>query len=77
MNHATHPLISAYISIFPPQISKFRYIKNEKYRLCFDKYFLIRLTYFKSLKIVLISMATILMMSAKMAAVGHLKIKVF
>ena len=35
------------------------------------------LTFFKSLKVVLINMVTILMMSAKMATLGFLKIKVF
>ena len=27
-NHVTHPLTSADINIFPPEISKFRYIKK-------------------------------------------------
>ena len=53
MNHVTHPLGSADISNFSPEISKFCYIK-----------------------IVLIKMATI-MMSARMATQGLLKIKVF
>ena len=35
------------------------------------------LTFFKSLKVVLINMVAILMMSAKMATLGFLKIKVF
>ena len=39
--------------------------------------FLILLTFFESLKIVLINMVTVLMISAKMATLGLLKIKVF
>ena len=38
--------------------------------------FLFRLTYFECLKIFLINMVTILMMSAKMATLGLIKIKV-
>ena len=34
MNHVTHPLSSADVSTFSPEISIFRYIK--KYRLHFD-----------------------------------------
>ena len=36
MNHVTHPLSSAGISIFSPEISKFCYIKKYRYRLEFD-----------------------------------------
>ena len=36
MNHVTHPLSSADISIFSPEISKFCYIKKYRYRLYFD-----------------------------------------
>ena len=36
MNHVTHPLSSANISIFPPEISKFYYIKKYSYRSHFD-----------------------------------------
>ena len=54
MNHVTHPLGSADINNFSPEIGKFCYIK-----------------------IVLIKMATIMMMSAKMATQALLKIKVF
>ena len=39
--------------------------------------FLILLTFFKSLKIFLINMVTILMVSAKLATLGLLKIKIF
>ena len=35
-NHVTHPLSSADISIFSPEISKFCYIKKYRYRLDFD-----------------------------------------
>ena len=69
MNHATPPL--SY-----PEISKFCYIKKYRYRLRFDTWFLI-LTVFEFLNIFLIKMVTILLMSAKMAALGLLKIKVF
>ena len=36
MNHMTHSLGSADISIFLPEISKFCYIKKYRYRLYFD-----------------------------------------
>ena len=36
INHLTHPLNSANISIFSPEISKFCYIKKCTYRLDFD-----------------------------------------
>ena len=77
MNHLTHPLSSADISNFSPGISKFCYIKKYMYRLHFDAKFLILLTFLESLKIVLIKKVTILMMPAKMATPGLLKIKVF
>ena len=77
MNHVTHPLSSVDINIFSPEISKFCYIKIYRYRLHFDTQFLILLNFIESLKIVLINMVTILMMSAKMATLGLLKIKVF
>ena len=77
MNHVTHILSSTDISIFPPEISKFCYIKKWKCRFHFGTQFLILLTFFESLKIVLINIVTILMMSAKAAALGLLEIKVF
>ena len=77
MNHVTHLLISADISNFSPEISKFCYIKKYMYRLHFDTKFLILLTFLESLKIVLIKKVIILMMSAKMATPGLLKITVF
>ena len=39
MNHVTHPLSSADISIFSPEISKFCYIKKCRYRLHFGPQF--------------------------------------
>ena len=65
MNHVTHDLSSADISIFSPEISKFCYIRKYKYRLHFDIQFLILLSFLESLKIVLINMVTILILSAK------------
>ena len=72
----THPLSSADISIFSPKIIKFCYIKKYRYRLHFHTLFLIFLTFLESLKTVLIKMIKILMMSAKMATLGLLKITV-
>ena len=77
MNHMMHLLNSADISIFSPEISKFCYIKKYRYRLHFVTQFLNLLTFLESLKIVLINMVTTLMISAKMATPGLLKIKVF
>ena len=77
MNHVTYPLSSADISIFLPKISKCYYIKKYRYRFHLDRQFLILLTFLETLRIVLINMVTILMMSAKMATPGLLKIKVF
>ena len=72
----THSLSSADIRNFSSEISKFCYIKKFIYRLHFDTKFLIILTFFESLKIVLMNMVAILMMSAKMVTLGLLKIKV-
>ena len=77
MNYVTHPLSSAYMGIFSPEISKFCYIKKYGYRLEFDIWFLIILTFLDFLNIVLINMVTISMMSAKRATPGLLKIKIF
>ena len=77
MNHVTHPLTSADISIFSQEISKFCYIKKYRYRLHFDAQFLTLLTFLEPLKIVLINMVRILMMSAQMVTPGHLKRKKF
>ena len=77
MNHVTHHLTAADISIFSPEIKKFYYMKKYRYRLHFNRKFLILLTFPESLKIVLIKMVTILRMSAKMTTLGLLKMKVF
>ena len=73
----THPLISAGISIFLPEISKFCHIKKYKYRFHLGTSFLILLTFHESLRIVLINMVTILMNSAKIATPGVPKIEEF
>ena len=77
MNHVTHTLSSANISIFSPEISKFCYIKKYRYRLHFGTQFLFFLTFIESLRIFLIKLVIILMMSAKMVTPGLLKIMVF
>ena len=77
MNHVTHPLSSADISNFSPEIRKFCYIKKCMYRLHFDTKFVNLLTFRGSIKIVLIKKVTVLVMSTKMATPGLLKIKVF
>ena len=58
------------------QIKKY-YIKKYIYRFCFGTLFLFILTLFKSFKIALISVVTILMMSAKFATLSLLKIRIF
>ena len=77
MNHVTRSLSSNDISIFSPEISKFCYMKKYRYRLHIDTSFVVLLTYFESLKISLMNMVAILMMSAKIATLGLLKITVF
>ena len=77
MNHVTHPLTSAEISSFSPEVSKFFYIKKYRYRLHFSAEFLIILDFLESLKIFLINLVIILMMSAKVATPGLLKLTVF
>ena len=67
MNHVTHPLSSAAISIFSEEV------KKSSYRL----HFLILLTFLESLKISLTNMVIILMISAKMATTDVLKTMVF
>ena len=75
MNHMTHPLSSAEINIFSLKISKFCFIKKYRCRFHFDTWFLFFFKFFESSKIVFINMITILMMSAKMATIGLLKMK--
>ena len=72
INHVTHLLSSADISIFLLEI-----IKKYGYTLHFDTYFLILLTFFRSFKVVLTNMIPILMMSAKLVILNLLKVKVF
>ena len=74
MNHATHPLSSSDISTFLPEIRKFYDIKKYRYRFHLDVYFLTLLAFLESLRIVLTNMVKILMMSAKFATPGLLKI---
>ena len=77
MNHVTNYLSSADTSTFSPEISKFCYIKKYIYRLHFDTKLLILFTFLESIKIVLIKKVAIMVMSAKMATPGLLKIKIF
>ena len=63
----THPLSSADISIFSPEISKFFLYQEIQ----------ILLTFLEPLKIFLINLVIIVMMSAKMATPDLLKITVF
>ena len=73
----THTLSSTDISFSLPEISNFYYIKKYRYRLHFNKKFLILLTLFESLKVSLINMGAILIMSPKLATPGLHKIKIF
>ena len=77
MNHVTHPLSSADISIFSPEISKFCYIKKYRYRLHFGTQFRIFLAFIESSRVFLIKLVIILMMSAKMATPDLLIIMIF
>ena len=77
MNHVTHPVSPVDISNFLMEISKFCYYQKCMYRLHFDRTVLILLTVFGSLKIFLIKKVLIMMMSAKMATPGFLKLAVF
>ena len=77
MNHVTHHLSSADISIFLQEISKFCYIKKYRYRFRLDTYFLTLLNFLESIRTVLINMVKLLMISAKMATPGLLKINIF
>ena len=77
MNHVTHPLSSAGISTFSPEITKFCSINKYRYRLHFDTKLQANLPFLESLRIASIDMFTILMMPAKMATLGLLKRKIF
>ena len=59
------------------EISNFCYIEKYKYRFHFNTKFVILLTLFESLNVVLINNVAILMMSAKLATLGLLKISIF
>ena len=72
-----HSLNSADIIIFSLEISNFCYIKKHRCRLYFSTQFLILLTLLQYLKLVLINMVAILIMSAKLASLGLLEIKLF
>ena len=76
MNHLTHPSTSADIRIFSLGISKFCYIKKCRYKLYFSTEFLFILNFLESFKICLMNLVIILIMSAKMATPGLLKITV-
>ena len=77
MNHVTHPLSSVDISIFLTELGKFCYMKKYRCRFHLNTYFLTLLTFLESLRIVLKNVVKILMMSAKMATLGLLRIKIF
>ena len=64
-------------AFFQRKSANFAISRKYRYTLHFDTWFLIILTLFESLELVLKNMVTILMMSAKMAFPGLLKIKVF
>ena len=68
---------SADISIFSQETSNFCYIKKCRYRLHSNAKFQIFKTFFESLDVALIKIVLTLMMSAKLATLGLLKIKVF
>ena len=72
-----HLLSIADINVFSLETIKFYYIKKYRCGLHVDTWFLIRLSYFEFLKIVLIKMVGISMLSAKMTTLGIFKIKVF
>ena len=63
------------LDIFSPEISNFCYTKKYRHKLHFNRYFLILLTFFNM--VVLITIVAILMISAKVATPGLLKLKVF
>ena len=78
INHMTHPLTFADITIFLWKSVNFCYIKKYRYRLHFDASFSVVSTLFEYLEIVLTNMITILMMiSAKMTTPNFLKTQIF
>ena len=76
INHVTHTISSADISIFSPEISNFCYTKKYRYRFYFNTKFLDIWNFFESLKFVCTTPRVILMMPAKLATL-RLKRKVF
>ena len=77
MNHVTLPPGFCWHQHFLPEISKFCYIRKYRYRFHFCKKLEILLTFFEYLKKFLINVVTILIMPAKLATLGLLKIKIF
>ena len=71
----THPLSFRDISIFLPEISNFRYIRQYKQKLNVDAFFLILLTFTEPIQVALIKMIAILMMSAKLTNPAILEIE--
>ena len=55
------------LTFFSPEINNFCYIKKCRFRLHFNTQFLILLTLFDSLKVLLRKMVAILMMTSKLA----------
>ena len=77
MKHVTYPLSSADIGIFHRKSTNFAISKNTDIDCILIHNFLILLSFTESWKIFLINMVIVLMMPAKMANPGFLKIKVF
>ena len=61
------------IGIFSLEINNFCYIRKYRHRLHFP----ILLTFFESVKVILINIVAILMMEAKLDTLGLLKIEIF
>ena len=66
MNHGTYSLSSADINIFPPEISKFLYIKKYRYRLHFEYIISNSFLFFESLNIVIVNMTTLDLFKVKL-----------
>ena len=73
MNHVTHNLNSAEISIFSEEVSNFCDVMKYRYRWNFNIWFLI----LSALMVAFINLVAILMILAKLAILGLLKIKTF
>ena len=73
INQVIYLLSSTDISIFSLEINNFCYIRKYRHRL----HFLILLTFFESVKVILINIVAILMMEAKLDTLGLLKIEIF